>query len=166
MTEKVIADGRNIDTVAAHTASMHPQRQPSEQHLYTSVKKDLTVIAETREKNGYKLPTDPFRVPTREEIEALRIHGSAEWGFGTIPGIIEVLLTRTGLVWLALPDAKAKMSKYWLSYYSKIAMPNPSPLRGKDSFIHLYAAVVAISTRSGNPVVNPLLSIYGYQVSK
>ncbi|KAI1748556.1 hypothetical protein F4782DRAFT_516490 [Xylaria castorea] len=48
----------------------------------------------------------------KEEIEALRIFRSAEHGFGTLPNVIEVLLTRTGLIYLALPDDVARVPEY------------------------------------------------------
>ncbi len=55
----------------------------------------------------FELPDTVLKVLTREEIEALRIFGSAEYGFGTLPNGIEYLLTHTGLGFLALPDETA-----------------------------------------------------------
>ncbi|KAI0429708.1 hypothetical protein F5Y09DRAFT_342363 [Xylaria sp. FL1042] len=51
-------------------------------------------------------------------IEALRIFGSAHYGFRTLPNAIEALLIETGLVLLALAsDEEADIPGYWCDYY-------------------------------------------------
>lgn len=69
----------------------------------------------------FELPDTVLKVLTREEIEALRIFGSAEYGFGTLPNGIEYLLTHTGLGFLALPDETAKVPTFWYRYYEEVA---------------------------------------------
>ncbi|KAI1749566.1 hypothetical protein F4782DRAFT_549708 [Xylaria castorea] len=58
-------------------------------------------------------------MPRKEELGALRIFGSAERGFGTLPNVIEVLLTRAGLIYLVLPDDMARVPEYWMAYYKQ-----------------------------------------------
>ncbi len=61
----------------------------------TSVKKELEMIAESR-----------------EEVEALRNFSIAEYSFVTFPNIIEFLPARAGLVSLALPDDTARVPTF------------------------------------------------------
>lgn len=70
-------------------------QQPSETSLYTSVRRRLQTICESRESHSCE-PATVLPIPDQEEVEALRIYGSAEHGFGTLPNVIEVLLTGAG----------------------------------------------------------------------
>ncbi|KAI1423433.1 hypothetical protein F5Y12DRAFT_716386 [Xylaria sp. FL1777] len=86
----------SVKEVMENLATIPPHRQPSETQLYTQVKKELEAISREREELTFELPERSLKIPTREEIEALRIYGSAEHGFGTLPNAIEYLLTQTG----------------------------------------------------------------------
>ncbi|KAI0871199.1 hypothetical protein GGS24DRAFT_70962 [Hypoxylon argillaceum] len=57
----------------------------------------------------YLPPNSTLRIPGQEEIEALRIHGSAGYGFGTLPNVIEYLLIRKGFVFPVINDSIAKV---------------------------------------------------------
>ncbi|KAI0448238.1 hypothetical protein F5B21DRAFT_224471 [Xylaria acuta] len=117
LSKNALQKGGSIKKIIAYLATIIPDSQPSEGQLYTTVKKQLEAIAQIREDNNYKPPTTKLDLPRKEAVEALRLFGSAEHGFGTLPNMIEYLLTRTGLIFLALPDDVAKVPEYWLDYY-------------------------------------------------
>ncbi|KAI0442728.1 hypothetical protein F4803DRAFT_575280 [Xylaria telfairii] len=79
--------GSNIKGVIRALSTMSPDSQPSEQVLYTTVKKQLEAIAQVREKENFRETKLYFNMPSKEEVEAIRIFGSAEHGFGTLPNV-------------------------------------------------------------------------------
>ncbi|KAI1128033.1 hypothetical protein F5Y10DRAFT_183803 [Nemania abortiva] len=119
LTQYPIQEGFRPKEVIQHLARIQPNHQPSKSKVYSSVKAKLDAISANRAHNKYVPTGDYLNIPTGEEIEALRIFGSADHGFGTIPAVIESLLTKTGLAWLALPKARAKIPDYWYEYFKK-----------------------------------------------
>ncbi|KAI1131581.1 hypothetical protein F5Y10DRAFT_261963 [Nemania abortiva] len=123
--------------------------------LYTQVKRELEVVAKHREDNDFQDPEVSFNIPSREDIEALRICGSAEYGFGTLPSIIGLLLTRTGMCFLAIDDSVVKVPLYWHEYYRILEGLTAD---NADAFPHDYVSVTRPIHREVNVAPVPSLS--------
>lgn len=92
--------GIDRNNLIRYLATIPTDQQPCETNLYISVRDRLRAVCVHRERDSFD-PAKTLEVPDQEEIEALRLYGSAEHGSGALPNSIEYLLTQARLIYLA-----------------------------------------------------------------
>lgn len=93
LNEIPVLPGIDNDNLIRYLSTIPIDQQPCETNLYISVRDRLRAVCAHRESHNFQ-PSRILDVPDQEEIEALRLYGSAEHGFGTLPNSIEYLLTQ------------------------------------------------------------------------
>ncbi|OTA87021.1 hypothetical protein M434DRAFT_15633 [Hypoxylon sp. CO27-5] len=86
-------------------------------------------------------------LPTPARLEAIRINGDHNLGFGTLPAPIHRLLQSTGLIWLMQPPQHQKIPDFWRDMLHL----GPAPV------VNMSAPIVnapALAVNAQAPVVN------------
>ncbi|KAK6956026.1 hypothetical protein Daesc_003673 [Daldinia eschscholtzii] len=95
------------------------KNKPTNTALYTTVRNMLLNIHSIRKACNYTFNPDKcsrLKLPTYAQLEALRIYGDNNSGFGTLPREIEDLLRATALGWIFRPRNPGPFPQFWVDF--------------------------------------------------
>ncbi|KAI1480859.1 hypothetical protein F4774DRAFT_73718 [Daldinia eschscholtzii] len=95
------------------------KNKPTNTALYTTVRNMLLNVHSIRKACNYTFNPEKcsrLKLPTYAQLEALRIYGDNNSGFGNLPQEIEDLLRATALGWRFRPRNPGHFPKFWLDF--------------------------------------------------